>query len=128
MTPAKLRPELVAERASWIRTMVVQLRAIPLSSYDAFAADARNPAAAESYLRRALEALLDLGRHVLAKGFGRAATEYKEIADGLVEVGVVDPRHRQRLRDMASRRTAASRWAGPHPPGRYRFGNLATTV
>jgi len=31
--------------------------------------DPRNVASAESYLRRGLEALLDLGRHLLAKGF-----------------------------------------------------------
>lgn len=33
-------------------------------------------AAGESFLRRALEVLLDLGRHVLAKGFGRVVPEY----------------------------------------------------
>ncbi len=29
--------------------------------------DRRNPAAAESYLRRSLEAIFDIGRHILAK-------------------------------------------------------------
>ena len=38
-----------------------------------------NAPAAESYLRRALEALMDLGRHILAKGFGRGVAEYKKI-------------------------------------------------
>jgi uncharacterized protein YutE (UPF0331/DUF86 family) len=45
-------------------------------------------AAAESHLRRALEALLDLCRHVLAKGCGRAVAEHKDIARALIEVGV----------------------------------------
>lgn len=36
-------------------------------------------AAADSYLRRALEALMDLGRHILGKGLGRAASEYREV-------------------------------------------------
>jgi len=34
-------------------------------------------------LRRALEALFDMGRHIAAKGFGEAVTEYKEIASTL---------------------------------------------
>jgi len=46
-------------------------------------ADRRNIWAAESCLRRILEALLDIGRHILAKGFGQGVTEYKEIAAGL---------------------------------------------
>lgn len=35
--------------------------------------------ATESYLRRCLEALLDLARHTLAKGFRRAPAEYRSI-------------------------------------------------
>ncbi|MFH0788206.1 MAG: DUF86 domain-containing protein [Pseudomonadota bacterium] len=46
-------------------------------------------AAAESYLRRALEALFDLGRHVLGKGFGRVVSEYIEIPLVLVLEGVL---------------------------------------
>jgi uncharacterized protein YutE (UPF0331/DUF86 family) len=101
MTPGELRPEIVAERAAWVREMLSGLRALPLDTYEDFAADPRNPAAAESFLRRALEALLDLGRHVLAKGFGRAAAEYKEIATALGEVGVLDEGTCGILREMA---------------------------
>lgn len=101
MTPGKLRAEIIAERAAWVREMLAGLRALPLASYDEFAADPRNPAAAESFLRRALEALLDLARHVLAKGFGRATTEYKEIARALGEVGVLDDPEAARLVEIA---------------------------
>jgi hypothetical protein len=47
---------------------------MPVSSTDlaAFTADPRMVAAADSYLRRTLEAVLDPGRHILSKGFGRA--------------------------------------------------------
>lgn len=72
MTPSPLRADIVADRVGWIRRMLEGLRSLPLQTPAAFEADARN-AAAESSLRRALEALLDLGRHVLAKGFGRIA-------------------------------------------------------
>ena len=40
----------------------------------------RNPAAAESLVRRALQSLFDLLRHLLAKGLGKPVLEYKEIA------------------------------------------------
>jgi uncharacterized protein YutE (UPF0331/DUF86 family) len=81
--------------------MLDGIRALPLYSGSAFLADPRNVAAAESHLRRALEALLDLGRHVLARGFGRAATEYKDIARALIEVGVLEEREGTLLRHLA---------------------------
>jgi uncharacterized protein YutE (UPF0331/DUF86 family) len=104
MTPSKIRSAVVAERVAWIREMLAQLRTLPLDSLAAFESDARNPAAAESYLRRGLEALLDLGRHVLSKGFGRVTTEYKEIAEALCEVGVLDQGKCKLLREMAGYR------------------------
>jgi uncharacterized protein YutE (UPF0331/DUF86 family) len=48
--------------------------------------------------------LLDLGRHVLAKGFGRAAVEYKDVARGLAEAGVLAERHAMLLRTLAGYR------------------------
>jgi hypothetical protein len=65
--------------------MQEKLKSLPLKSFESFVADPRNPASAESYLRRTLEALLDLKRHILAKGFGLAVTEYREIAQRLAE-------------------------------------------
>lgn len=104
MTPSGLRAKIVAERAAWVRRMTAGVRTLPLDTYDAFRADPRNAAAAESYLRRALEALLDLGRHVLAKGFGRAVTEYKDVARALAETGVLDDGHATLLRRFAGYR------------------------
>lgn len=90
MTPSQLRLEVVTERARWVREMIGGIQALPLATLVDFLADPRTPAAAESYLRRALEALLDLGRHLLAKGFGKAPAEYKEVARLLGESGVLD--------------------------------------
>jgi len=104
MTPSGLRAKIIAERAAWVRRMAAGIRALPLDTYDAFHADPRNAAAAESHLRRALEALLDLGRHVLAKGFGRAVTEYEDVARALTEAGVLDDRHGTLLRHLAGYR------------------------
>ena len=64
MVPAQLRAKIVLERLRWIRRMIASIRALPLDSRVEFAEDSRTPAAAESYLRRCLEALLDLATSV----------------------------------------------------------------
>jgi len=104
VTPSQLRAKIIAERAAWIRGMLAGLRALPLDTYVTFESDPRNVAAAESHLRRALEALLDLGRHVLARGFGQAVVEYKEIAAALAQVGVLDKEKQLLLRKLAGYR------------------------
>ncbi len=104
MTPKLIRQAVVAERLAWIRQMLESVRSLPLDTYEHFVADARNPAAAESYLRRALEALLDLGRHILAKGFATAAPEYKDIGTKLVDVGILSRPQGVILRQLAGYR------------------------
>ena len=62
-------------------------------------------AAAESFLRRTLEAIFDVGRHVLAKsGFLELAGEYKSIARGLSERGFIDKQLGEVLVEMAGYR------------------------
>ena len=104
MVPDKLRMKIVVERIRWTRSMLSNIRSLPLNSFLEFTADPHVPAAAESYLRRSLEALLDLGRHILAKGFGRAVSEYKAIAGELEQVGVLDGEQAARLREIAGYR------------------------
>lgn len=87
MIASSIRAEIVAEKISYVRNMVEALRSLPLSSYEDFSADTRNVAATESYLRRALEALFDIGRHILAKAFSMAPAEYKQIAEALTKKG-----------------------------------------
>jgi uncharacterized protein YutE (UPF0331/DUF86 family) len=104
MSPGRLSAKVVADRLSWIRRMNVLLATLPLESLEAFTENRHIPASAESYLRRGLEALFDLGRHLLAKGFGRSDTEYKEIARGLFEVGILDAAMSRTLVEMAGYR------------------------
>ena len=104
MMTSAVRAEIVAEKISYIRNMVEAIRSLPQSSYDDFSADVRNAAAAESYLRRALEALFDLGRHILAKAFAEAPAEYKQIADGLAKNGVLSKEEGRILTEMAGYR------------------------
>ncbi len=105
MSPSGINREVVVQRTLWIREMLDGLRQLPLEDKELFFSDPRNPAAAESYLRRALEALMDLGRHILAKGFGQPATSYKEIAQGLEEKGVLSRDLGAIMRKMAGYRT-----------------------
>lgn len=84
--------------------MLESLRSLPGEDMESFLGDARTLAAAESYLRRALEALLDLGRHILAKGFGRVVVEYKDIPLQLREIGALGDQDAGLLRDMAGYR------------------------
>jgi uncharacterized protein YutE (UPF0331/DUF86 family) len=91
-------------KSSLVDEMLRGLATLPLTSLAAFLGEARDAAAAESYLRRALEALLDLGRHILAKGFGEGALEHGEIARGLQRAGVLDEADGAILFDMAGYR------------------------
>ena len=89
MSPQKISQRVVGDRLEWIERMVREIHSLPLDDKKNFMRDKRNIWSAESCLRRAIEALMDLGRHILAKGFGRGVSEYKEIASVLVEVGVL---------------------------------------
>jgi uncharacterized protein YutE (UPF0331/DUF86 family) len=104
MTADRVRAAIVAERVAWVRKMLGGIRSLPLSSFQQFMSDPRTPAAAESHLRRALEALLDLGRHILAKGFALAPAEYKEVANQLAQMGVLSEQDADLLRKMAGYR------------------------
>lgn len=104
MTPSVIQKKVVASRVSWIRQMLDGIRKLPLADYHQFLEDDRNSAAADSYLRRALESLLDLGRHIAARGFGRTATEYKEVAVALGDLGVLSPENADLLRTLAGYR------------------------
>jgi uncharacterized protein YutE (UPF0331/DUF86 family) len=81
--------------------MVEGLRSPPGERFESFQRDPRTVAAAESYLRRGREALLDLGRHVLAKGFGHGVVEYKDIPIQLRDSQVLGELEARLLRDMA---------------------------
>ncbi|MDL1956174.1 MAG: DUF86 domain-containing protein [Candidatus Desulfofervidus auxilii] len=104
MTPTKINKEVVTQRISWVLKMIESIKELPLQDQNEFLKDKRNVASAESYLRRALEALLDLGRHILAKGFGYPATEYKDVAKGLLEKDILPEKEAILLKKMAGYR------------------------
>ena len=104
MSPGKLSKRVMGDRLAWIDKMVVEIRALPLDSYEDFSANRRDVWAAESCLRRALEAIFDLGRHILAKGFGQGVTEYKQIASELETAGVLSHSRARLLSTLAGYR------------------------
>ncbi|GAB4450012.1 MAG: DUF86 domain-containing protein [Anaerolineales bacterium] len=89
MIAGKISKRVAADRLGWVKRMVAEIHALPLNSKTDFLQDSRNIWTAESCLRRALEAIFDLGRHIAAKGFGEAVTEYKEIASVLHRQNVI---------------------------------------
>lgn len=104
MTPSRVHRRVIVDRLALIDEALRDLRSLPLADRTAFFSDRRNLWAAESCLRRALEALFDLGRHVLAKGYGRGVSEYKEIATALDECGVLTAEEADTLRLVAGYR------------------------
>jgi len=104
MTESKINEKTLLEKENTIRAMLDGIRALPLASLADFTADRRNQAAAESYLRRSLEALFDLGRHILAKGFGKGITEYKETALELMNRGLIGKTNAASMKILAGYR------------------------
>ena len=80
------------------------LEDLPLRDRAEFLRNRHNVAAAESYLRRSLEALFDIGRHILARKYGLPVVEYKEIAKRLFEKSVLSADEAEWMRKMAGYR------------------------
>ena len=104
MMPALISKRVVVDRLALINAMLVEIRALPLADRAAFFSDRRNIWSAEACLRRSLEALLDIGRHILAKGFAIGVIEYKEIGAQLEQQGVFSKDTADLLRTMAGYR------------------------
>lgn len=95
---------LVKQRLSMISDYCKELDQLKNLPKDQFT-ESLNSAAAESFLRRSLEAVFDIGRHILAKsGQVELAGEYKSIASGLVKVGAVSNELGETLIEMAGYR------------------------
>lgn len=104
MLPGKISKRVVADRLAWVDRMLGEIRMLPLNSKTDFMKDSRNFWTAESCLRRALEALFDIGRHIAAKGFAEAVAEYKEIAAALKRRKVITDKDYELMQKMAGYR------------------------
>jgi uncharacterized protein YutE (UPF0331/DUF86 family) len=125
MSPGKVRQKTVTAKAELIREMLAAIATLPLASEAEFTADARMVAAGESFLRRSLEGILDLGRHVLAKAFGKVVPDYAAVADALAAQGVLPPETAAKLRLMVRYRNRMVHFYDDILPGEL-YGILAT--
>ena len=90
MTPGTVDLKVVGDRLQIVVSCLTDLKGIPHESIDEFISDRRNPLASDAALRRALEALFDVARHLLAKGKGLAGLEYREVAKLAKEHGLIE--------------------------------------
>jgi uncharacterized protein YutE (UPF0331/DUF86 family) len=105
MTPGPVDLKIVRDRLQLVEQSLEDLRALPHSSLEEFTADRRNILAADAALRRALEAVFDVARHLLAKGLGIGSLEYREVARKVADHELVsDATLAQRMLEMAGYR------------------------
>jgi uncharacterized protein YutE (UPF0331/DUF86 family) len=104
VSPGKVSSRILLDRAAAVSSMTEQIRRLPLATFGVFADDSRNIWTVDSCLRRALEAVFDMGRHLLAKGYGAGVTEYKEIARELGARGVLGSGERELMVRLAGYR------------------------
>ena len=104
MTPTCISRRVIVERLLILDRMIRQIQRLPLHDEGSFFADSRNVHTAESCLRRALESLFDIGRHMLAKGYGIPAGTYRDVSGLLAEQGILNQDEERLLRMMAGYR------------------------
>jgi|GEM_PF-6781360 len=90
MTPSGIRLKVVRERLGYAEECIRGLRSLPVGSREEFHADPRNAWSADALLRRAIEAIFDTTRHMVAKGFGEGRLEYKQVVQRATETGLVE--------------------------------------
>jgi uncharacterized protein YutE (UPF0331/DUF86 family) len=103
MVISNLNIKLIEDRLGFIIKFISKLKKLSSLDEKTFL-DGDTPAIAESYLRRSLEALFDIGRHITAKTAGKGIVEYKEVATALGNLGVVTKGLAEKLRLMAGYR------------------------
>lgn len=89
MVISSLNTARILDLIRFIETCLQELKPFSTMTEEEFLADMKNPPFVESYLRRSLEAIFDIGRHILSKTFGFKEIEYKVIAKELGKRGVV---------------------------------------
>ena len=103
MVISNLNIKLIEDRLGIINKFIAKLKRLSCLNEKDFLDD-DTPAIAESYIRRSLEALFDIGRHIIAKTAGKGIVEYKDIANALGDMGIITKEHAERLRLMAGYR------------------------
>jgi uncharacterized protein YutE (UPF0331/DUF86 family) len=103
MVISNLNIKLIEDRLGFVNKAVVKLRKLSSLKEDDFLED-DIPAVAESYIRRSLEAIFDIGRHIIAKTPEKGIVEYKEICGALANKSVITGELAEKLTLMAGYR------------------------
>jgi len=104
MVISNLNISRVLELLRYLETCIQELIPFSTMSKEAFLSDRKNPPFVESYLRRSLEVVFDIGRHILSKTYGFKEIEYKAIARELGKRQVVTIELANELYKMAGYR------------------------
>ena len=104
MVISRLNISRVQENLSLIGSFLEKLGRLAKIPKREFLADERNPAAAESFLRRSIEAMFDISRHILSKTYEFKSLEYKDVAQALGAKKIVSPAYAETLVKMAGYR------------------------
>ena len=96
--------DVVLGRLDIIKNSLKRLREISQLSREEFKGNEDYFAIAEHHLRRALEATLDIGRHICIKDDIGQPQDYRDIFDKLNSGGVLDSKFAERIRGMAGYR------------------------
>lgn len=97
MVISNLNTARILDLLRFIETCLQELKPFATMTKEEFLSDRKNPPFVESYLRRSLEAVFDIGRHILAKTPGFKEIEYKVIAKELSDVLYVMAGYRNRM-------------------------------
>ncbi len=93
MVISKLNVEKIERHLAFIQECVEEMRKLSHLSEEECLSDNRNYAATESYLRRALEAMFDICRHILSKMYGFKELEYKKVALELGRKSIIEDKN-----------------------------------
>lgn len=104
MGTSLLNLKLIQERLSHIRTSGSRLRRLVAIGKEQFLSDPDNFAIAEHHLRRSLEAVLDIGRHIIAKRGLGIPHDYRGILLTLGQHGILPREFVQKTQGMAGYR------------------------
>ncbi len=104
MVISRLNLNKIGENLALIVKFLEKLKKLSRMPKKEFLSDERNPASVESFFRRCLEAIFDIGRHILVKGYSFKSLEYKEVSQELGDKGVISPGYAEILIKMAGYR------------------------
>lgn len=89
MSPRLIDLKVVSEHLAYLAQILNDLRRLPAASREEFEADWRNSHAAESLIRRAIECVIDVARHLLSREYGLGSLEYRATARAAAEHGLI---------------------------------------